>query len=102
MLQGGPFPVDDTGGFVAPMPGLQVTGAANPISGSDITADVTLTGSLCLRSGGYYCGTAQGQATQPITLDLAGSTFTLIPVPDAQTLPAQPPIDCAGTLADPL
>jgi hypothetical protein len=101
-ITAGPFPIDASGGFRAELPGLQVSGEANPITGADIVADVVLIGSLCLQSGGFYCGTVEGRVTAPIDVDLTGSTFTLSPVLDPQTLPPTPPINCAGTPADPL
>jgi hypothetical protein len=98
----GPFPVDATGSFTASIPGLTVTGAANSVTpGSGIAADVTLTGNLC-GDGSFFCGTASGMVTQPINVNLAGSTFTLTRLDAAHTIPAQPKLDCAGNLADPI
>lgn len=98
----GPFPIDANGGFVANIPGLQVTGLANPVTGGDITADIVLTGNLC-GDGRFFCGTVTGQVQKPLPLDLQGSTFTLTRVDvDAGTFPTQPAINCAGDLADPI
>jgi hypothetical protein len=97
----GPFPVDESGAFRADLPGLQVSGAANPITpGASISADLVLTGSLC-GSGDFFCGNASGQATSPIVLDLGGSTFTMTKVADGGAPPTRPAIDCSGALADP-
>lgn len=98
----GPFPIDSQGGFVANIPGLQVTGLANPVTGGDITADVVLTGNLC-GDGRFFCGTVTGQVQKPTVLNLQGSTFTLTRVDvDAGAFPTRPAIDCAGDLADSL
>jgi hypothetical protein len=96
----GPFQVDERGGYGAAA-NLDVTGAANPITGGDISAAVVLTGNLCgdKRS---FCGTVSGNVTKPLPLDLKGSTFTFTRVDSAASLPARPAIDCAGHLADPL
>ena len=97
----GPFPVDASGTFHATMNGLAVTGAANPITGGDISANLTLTGSLC-GDARSFCGTVTGNVVTPLALDLAGSTFTLTRVDPPADPPTRPVIDCAGTLADPL
>lgn len=98
----GPFPVGADGAFLADVPGLQVSGAANPITpGASISADLVLTGSLC-GSEDFFCGNVSGQATSPIVLDLTKSTFTLTRIPDGGTAPTTPAIDCSGTLAAPL
>jgi hypothetical protein len=97
----GPFQVDQNGAYRAEIPNLQVTGAANPVTGGDITADAVLSGNLC-GDGRFFCGTVSGNVTKPLPLDLDGSTFTFTRVDSATDLPAQPAIDCAGNLADPL
>jgi hypothetical protein len=97
----GPFPVDQNGAYRAQIPNLQVTGAANPVTGGDIAASVVLTGSLC-GDKSFFCGNVTGNVTKPVPLNLDGSTFTLSRVDSAAALPARPAIDCAGNLADPL
>jgi hypothetical protein len=97
----GPFPIDQSGAFRADVPGLQVSGQANPITpGASISADLVLTGNLC-GSGDFFCGNASGQATSPIVLDLGGSTFTMTKVADGGAPPTRPAIDCSGALAEP-
>jgi hypothetical protein len=100
-IGGGPFPVGTDGSFRADLPGLAVTGAANPVTGGNILADVVLNGSLCSGSR-RFCGTVTGNVREPLPLDLAGSTFTLTVVDSPDGPPLRPAIDCAGTLADPL
>jgi hypothetical protein len=97
----GPFPVGPTGTWRGDLPGLEVSGEANPVTGGDISADVALIGSLC-GDGEFFCGAVEGRVTAPIPLDLAGSTFTMTRVDDTGAAPATPAIDCAGNLADPL
>jgi hypothetical protein len=100
-LARGPFPVDPSGSFRAEMSGLAVQGAANPVTGGDILANLVLAGSLC-GDGRIFCGTVSGNVEKPLPLDLAGSTFTLTHVDPSTDPPTRPTIDCAGTLADPL
>jgi hypothetical protein len=100
-IGGGPFPVSANGSFRADLPGLAVTGAANPVTGGDILADLVLGGSLC-GSSRNFCGTVTGNVKEPLPLDLAGSTFTLTRIDAADEPPRRPAIDCAGTLADAL
>ena len=98
----GPFAVGADGSFRAELPGLTVSGSANPITpGAAIASDLVLIGNLCANDH-HFCGDASGQATSPIMLDLSGSTFTLTPVPEGGELPARPTINCAGDLADAL
>lgn len=100
-IGGGPFPVNADGSFQADLPGLAVTGAANPVTGGNILADLVLSGSLCNDAQSFFCGTVTGRVTEPLPLDLAGSTFTLTRAEPSEE-PLRPAIDCAGTLADPL
>jgi hypothetical protein len=96
----GPFAVGQTGTWRGDLSDLQVAGAANSITGGDIAADVVLEGSLC-GDGAFYCGTASGNVTRPLPLDLAGSTFTLTRVDAMGAPPTTPAIDCAMTPSDP-
>ena len=72
-----PVAVDEGGGFeIGSLGTLMVTGMANPITGSDIVAEVGLVGSIL--SEDVYCGQASGMVTEPLPLELAGSTFAAI------------------------
>jgi hypothetical protein len=98
----GPFLIDERGDFRADIPGLTVSGEANPITvGAPITADIVLSGNLCARAG-FFCGSVTGQATSPLMLNLDGSTYTLTLVEPGAAVPTQPVVDCNGTLAAPL
>lgn len=89
------IPVDETGSFTADLGTLTVTGAANPITGSDITATLVLQGNI--RSEDFWCGSVTGNVSSPIDLDLQGSTFAAVRVPgtDPASLPAAVIFTCA-------
>ncbi len=97
-LELGPFQVKADGSFDADFPPLDVTGAANPISGSDITAKVELIGVLCLPAD-FICGDLKGNVTKPADLPLKGSTFAMERLAMPGVFPAQPKINCKGDLA---
>ncbi len=93
-----PFVVAADGSFDAMLGTIMVSGAANPITGSDITTTgVVLHGQLCSQDPSFVCGSVDGQVTMPIMASLAGSTFTLQAIQNG-TIPA-PVIDCSKTPA---
>ena len=96
----GPFPLSPDGTLHAELPPLIVSGEANPITGGEIEAQVTLDARLCGGSD-FQCGTVSGSVTRPIPLDLMGSTFTLERV-QGGNLPAQPFLSCNRDQAAPL
>jgi len=57
-----------------------VTGEANPITGSDILADLVLEGTL--RIDDAWCGIATGDVISPIQAPLDGSTFAAVRLAD--------------------
>jgi len=66
------------GTFKAELGEVTVPGRANPITGSDIVASVTVDASAHPSSGdraAYFCGQVSGTVRSPIMLDLAGSTL---------------------------
>jgi hypothetical protein len=81
---GDPIPmvigVDANGDFGGELPDILIPGAANPITGSEIGASVRLQGSI--GDADVWCGDASGMVTQPLTLDLAGSTFSFTRLED--------------------
>jgi hypothetical protein len=91
---GDPIPlearVDPEGGFSAALPDLMIVGTANPITGGDLAAAMTMMGSV----GEQWCGTVAGMVTQPLMLDLQGSTFAFTRIdgelPDPVTSSCQP------------
>ncbi len=101
------FEVDDAGAFTdADLGEVAVTGAANPITGSDIVATLALTGAI--QDENVYCGVVNGMVTVPANIDLTGSTFAAIRInpEDAMdtTALADPPVaacpDGGGTDSD--
>lgn len=93
------IPVKD-GQFVIDFGLVLITGAANPITGSDITATLQASGSVV--SEDFYCGTVDGQLMMPIQSGLTGSTFAAVRLADPSQLPFDVPINCAGdTVSDP-
>ena len=92
--------VDARGRLTLPFGAQTVTGAANPISGSDILATITLTGAIA--SADRFCGTVTGMVTMPIQIDLAGSVWGAIRVPAGTVGTALPPPDTTCVLAAPL
>lgn len=65
--------VDEEGGFGVELPQTMIPGAANPITGSDIVGTMILQGNVLDES--LWCGSVTGMITQPLMLDLTGSTF---------------------------
>jgi hypothetical protein len=97
----GPYAVDPATGCYAGAVALVAPGAANPINGLDLTADVTMEGKLCTAVD-FLCGTMTGQLTAPVEYALTSSTYTFEAVPTPGVYPAPPKINCAGDLARPL
>ncbi|WP_433930133.1 hypothetical protein AB3662_39995 [Sorangium cellulosum] len=96
----GPYEVSADGQFTAELPTIVVPGNANPISGSELEATITLTGALCAPAD-FVCGDVTGTATRPIALDLKGSTFAMERITDPSSYPA-PVINCDRDPARPL
>jgi hypothetical protein len=89
LLTVGPVPVNAGGSFELPiLEPVMVTGAANPITGSDIVATLNLSASI--QSEDIFCGTVTGMVTSPLELDLTGSTFAAVRVPSVDMLPGDP------------
>ncbi len=97
----GPFAVAADGTFEADFPPLAVVGVANPISGSDLEADVAISGTVC-GAGGLVCGALNGSVTKPADIALDGSAFAFEPLDAPGSYPAQPTLNCNGDLAKPL
>lgn len=76
-----------------------VTGEANPITGSDITATLVLAAEI--RDSDFVCGTVSGMVTAPLKTTIDGSTFATVRIEDESMLPADVTINCAkGTVTD--
>ena len=85
--------VADGGIFGLDLGVVTVTGAANPITGSDVTIDVELSGEA--RSQAAWCGTLVGDLTSPIDAALEGSTFAAVRLADRSERPTTFPLSCA-------
>lgn len=66
------------GSFTIGFGTMPITGQANPITGSDLVAEVAIEGSVF--GPELWCGVATGMVTAPLMLDLAGSTFAFTPI----------------------
>ncbi len=99
-IAGGPFPIQADGSFVGDFGTIEVVGAANPISGSDLSTTAVLTGApggFC-KPADFICGDIAGNLTKPFALDLKGSKFTFQRITDPNAYPVAK-IDCEGTPA---
>jgi len=72
-----------------------VVGAANPITGSDITATLVLAAEV--KEEGFVCGTVTGMVTSPLMTTVDGSTFASVPLVDESMLPDAVAVDCNKT-----
>lgn len=81
--------LSEDGRFGIETPEILVVGAANPITGSDIVGNLVIQGQVFGRE--LWCGDVFGEITQPLQLDLTGSTFAFEPIDPA-----------TGTLPDPV
>lgn len=96
----GPYEVSADGRFTAELPTIVVPGNANPISGSELEATITLSGALCAPAD-FVCGDVTGTVTRPLSLNLKGSTFAMQRITDPDSYPA-PVINCDKDPARPL
>ncbi len=87
---------DAGGNFEIDMGVVMVTGMANPITGSDITASLVLSGRIIHINA--LCGDITGEVTSPIQSDLVGSNFGMLRLDDdgsdPATLPTMFPYQC--------
>ncbi len=65
--------LSEAGAFELALTNHMIVGAANPITGSDIELDVTLTGAFV--NNDSLCGVVTGEVLAPLQLNLEGSTF---------------------------
>ena len=81
--------VTPEGKFELDMGNVTILGEANPISQSIIKANLVISG--VIRSEDEWCGTITGMATEPLELNLDGTTFAAKRLTD--TIPDSVPID---------
>lgn len=92
------LPVGD-GTFVIDAGVVKVTGMANPVTGGDIEATLTLNGTII--SADFYCGDITGDVMSPLMAPLAGSTFAAVRLTDPSMLPVDVTKNCKGdTITD--
>ena len=95
---GDPFVFTDVpvvdGKFTLDFGELMISGAANPITGSDITASIVLAAQV--ESADFFCGDASGMVTSPLMTSIDGSTFAAVRVAGLDALPVEITINCAG------
>lgn len=87
-------------GFTLPFPEpTMVTGAANPLTGSDISSNLSLEGSF--RSEDAWCGNVLGMVLSPIQVPLDGSTFSATRLADRAERPLHFSCECATVDLEP-
>jgi hypothetical protein len=89
-------PYEEDGTFDADLGDISVPGRANPITGSDIVANVQLAASTRAAADDLpvvFCGQVTGMVVEPIALDLAGSSFGAVQTEDERA--AEPLLRCA-------
>ncbi len=84
------------GVFTIDVPMQELVGPTNPITGSDIEASIQIVGQF---EGDNLCAAVTGQVTVPANIDLAGSTFSAMPLdlgpsPEPEELPLPSAIVC--------
>ena len=96
-------PIDDEGKFELPLGNVIVTGDANPVSGSEIEADLTIQGQILSRN--FVCGSVVGMLIRPSEFDLSidgGSSFAMKPAcgrPYAELTPTVRCMECDDVAA---
>lgn len=81
-------------GFTADLGGVQIQGAANPITAADILAALTLHANI--ESDDFFCGTVTGEVLEPPIGSIDGSTFAALRVGADVMLPVDVTINCEG------
>ena len=82
ILFGVPLTID--AGFEIYTGPLVIPAAANPVTGTEVTVDILLSG---MPGGNPFCGNISGSVTAPAPADLAGSTFGTEKVNGVDSLP---------------
>lgn len=70
-----------------------IPGAANPITGTDVTIDIYVDG---MQIGDPFCGAVSGNVVSPVSTSLTGATFatTRLTATDPASLPTDFPLAC--------
>jgi hypothetical protein len=101
---GGPLVFNDIavidGKFTIDLGDIQLSGPTNPITGSDIAANIAFSGAVV--DPDFFCGLVDGMVTSPLRTSIDGSTFAAVRVAGLDALPDDIPINCNGdTVSDP-
>lgn len=88
-----PIEIDADGNFAFELIDVAVTGQANPISGSDLVARLSIAGRFI--EPGRMCGRVEGMITVPVGIDLSGSTFGGVMFGVDGELPPIPPVEAS-------
>lgn len=88
--------IDPDGLITIEVPEVQLVGAVNPITGSDVEAELRIQAEFV---GDLICGRVSGMITVPANIDLTGSTFSAMPVslgpdPASEDIPLPSDIGC--------
>ena len=95
----GPYPINADGTFDGNWGTITIPPDTNPLTTSELIADVpSWRGSMCVGSP-LICGTLDGTVTSPVTLPLPNTDWAMVPM-DVHMEPAV--INCAGDTAAPL
>ena len=84
--------VSPEGAFSLDLGEVMVIGAANPITGSDIVATLTVEGFI--QDENFFCGKANGMLIAPFEISLDNSTFGASRVDSIDALPEMFPLKC--------
>jgi len=91
----GPFAINGDGSFEADWGSVTVPGETNPLTASELGADLITIGALCSMQD-YACGIVNGAITSPVTLPLDGSTFYMEKIETIADHSEPPILNCAG------
>lgn len=83
--------VSAEGQYTIEVPNIELPGSTNPVTGSDLVAQMTIVGAF---EGDRFCARVSGMVTVPVNIDLTGSTFEAMPRPVNGGLPLPNEIGC--------
>jgi len=96
-LEASGIPYEENGSFSVDLGEVTVPSTANPISGSDIVATVTLSATalpMTEELSALFCGEASGMVSVPLALDLAGSTIGAVEAESDDLAAIEPVLRC--------
>jgi hypothetical protein len=96
-LEASGVPYEENGSFTVDLGEVTVPSEANPISGSDIVATVTISATALPMTDerpALFCGEASGMVSVPLALDLAGSTVGALEADSNDLTTIEPMLRC--------